>query len=276
MKKLLPLVVFSFFSLGGVGQEINKNPSPYKTGWADAAISAGGIGLSYWGLTIMKGKEAVTEEELRQIDEDLETAKQDIAAFDRWAAGYYNEQAEKWSDYPFYGSFALPLLFLIPEETRAHAPQIGLLYLETMAITGALFTQTNARVNRMRPAVYNATAGKAVRMDDKSKNAFYGGHTSATAAATFFAAKVFNDFFPDSPARPYIWASAAVVPAGVAVLRTRAGKHFLSDNIIGYAIGAGAGMLVPQLHKNNSRISVGPARDLWGNSMLRFTFLVSP
>ena len=75
------------------------------------------------------------------------------------------------------------------------------------------------------------------------------GNTAATAAATFYMAKVFNDFNPTSKAKPYVWAFAASVPALVGYLRYKAGMHFLTDNLLGYAIGAGAGILVPQFHK---------------------------
>lgn len=245
---------------------------PYETSWVDGVISAGGIGLCYWGLGLMKNKEPVSKAEIERIDADLEAAKAKIPAFDRWAVGNHHEQAEKWSDIPFYTSFGLPLLFLTNDCARANASQIGLLYLETMAITGALFAQTNGRVNRIRPSVYNPGAGDAVRMDDKSKNAFYGGHTSSTAAASFFTAKVFNDFFPDSPARPYVWAGAITLPAVVASLRLKAGKHYLSDNVIGYAVGAGAGILVPHLHKRNSHLSLFPGQDLFGNGTINFEY----
>ncbi|HEX8460354.1 MAG TPA: phosphatase PAP2 family protein, partial [Segetibacter sp.] len=81
-----------------------------------------------------------------------------------------------------------------------------------------------------------------------SQRAFFAGHTAATAAATFFMAKAFADFNPDSKAKPYVWAFAASVPALVGYLRYKGGMHFLSDNLLGYAVGAGAGILVPKLH----------------------------
>ena len=256
MKRVFALIfIFLSFQVGAYAQGAN-NPSPYNTSWVDGAISAGGIGLSYWGLIIMKEKKTVSAEELRRIDAGLEAAKAKIPAFDRWAAGYYSPDAEKISDIPFYASFGLPLLFLAHEQTRQNAAQIGLLYLQTMAITGALYAQVNGRVNRIRPLVYSQEAGVDVRLDDKGKNSFDGGHVTATAAATFFAAKVFNDFFPNSTAKPYVWAGAALVPAAVGYLRLKAGKHFLSDNLIGYAIGAGVGILVPHLHKRDSGISL--------------------
>lgn len=272
MKTSFFLVLFCLFIYPLQGQQAEKYPSPYKTSWHDGAVSAAGVGLSYWGLTLMKNKEAVSEVEIEQIDADLEAAKAKIPFFDRWAAGYHNEGAEGISDFPFYGSFGLPFLLLADEHTRANAPQIGLLYLETMAITGALFTQINGRVNRRRPSVYSQTAGPDIRMDDKSQNAFYGGHVAATAAATFFTAKVFNDYFPDSPARPYVWAGAAVVPAAVGYLRLQAGKHFLSDTVLGYLLGAGAGLLVPHLHKRSSDLRISPGQDVYGNHMLRLQY----
>jgi membrane-associated phospholipid phosphatase len=57
-----------------------------------------------------------------------------------------------------------------------------------------------------------------------------------------------------------VWGAAAAVPAAVAYFRIQAGKHFLSDNIVGYAVGATAGIVVPQLHKVAARqgISFSP------------------
>jgi hypothetical protein len=42
----------------------------------------------------------------------------------------------------------------------------------------------------------------------------------------------------------------------VGYLRLKAGKHFLSDNLLGYAVGASAGILVPHLHKKASTLGL--------------------
>lgn len=98
---------------------------------------------------------------------------------------------------------------------------------------------------------------------------FFAGHTAATAAATFFMAKVFADFNPGSKAKPYVWAFAAAVPGVVGYLRYKAGMHFLSDNILGYLIGAGAGILVPQFHKVKAmrNVSFAPAVGTGSNGL---------
>jgi membrane-associated phospholipid phosphatase len=54
---------------------------------------------------------------------------------------------------------------------------------------------------------------------------------------------------------------SAALPAVVGYYRYKAGEHFLSDNILGYVLGAGTGILVPALHKNKNfdHVSIAPA-----------------
>lgn len=232
----------------------------YNTTWADGVISAAGIGLSYWGLTVMNDKDPLSQEYLAYVAANPEAAKAHISKFDRWSAGNFNDNVSNLTDIPFYGSFALPLLFLADKKTRSDAGQIGLLYLETMAITGTFYTHSAGWINRNRPLVYNADPDNDDRTDIKATNSFFAGHTAATASATFFAAKVFNDYFPNSRAKPFVWAGAALISGAVGYGRIEAGKHFLSDSIVGYALGASIGILVPHLHKvsKNNNFSLHP------------------
>lgn len=261
MNKPLSLLLIFFFPLVVLAQSERKAPSPYHTSWKDGLITGAFIGTSYWGLTIMQDKEGLSDEELARIAADPEAAKEDVPRIDRWAAGKYNKNFNSFSDIPFYGSFGLPLLYLAQKDTRQNFGQIALLYVETMAVTGTLYAQTVGRVNRNRPLVYNTDPDNEDRFDDKNQNSFFGGHVAATASATFFTAKVFNDFFPDSKAKPYVWAGAALIPAVVSYARLEAGKHYLTDNLLGYGIGATVGILVPHLHKKSKqgdRLSVTP------------------
>jgi hypothetical protein len=252
MKRIITLfTLFTFLTTGAYAQD----NSPYKTSFkVDAPIIAAGVGLSAYGLTLMQDKKGLTEEEVANL------SKNDINRFDRFSAGWDSESADKISDFPFYGSFVAPLALLLNDNIKSKAGQVLVLYVETMAVTGAAFTMSNGNVERVRPNAYSPDVELSEKMRGNTKNAFYGGHNSATAGATFFAAKVFHDFNPDSPARPYVWAAAAALPAAVGYMRMQAGKHFLSDVILGYVVGAGAGILVPQLHKksNNTNLSLFP------------------
>ena len=233
-----------------------QKASPYKTSWkTDGLAIAGGVGLSALGLSLIKNKKDLT------IDQVNALSKDDVFFMDRFSAGDLSDKADKDSYFPFYGSFAaVPVMMLLNKNERHHAGQVLALFVETMSATGALYSITAGSVQRSRPFVYNTSLPIGDRTDSDAQRSFFAGHTAATATASFFAAKIFSDFNPDSKARPYIWAAAAVVPAAVGYLRLRGGQHFLSDNLLGYGIGAGVGILVPHLHKktNTSGLSVLP------------------
>lgn len=267
MKKIFAIVAALTLLTGRVQAQ---DDSPYKTNLkVDGPIIVAGMGLSYYGLTLMQDKRSLTQEEIANLSKD------DVNGFDRFSAGWDSEDAKKISDIPFYGSFATPFLMMLNKNVGSKAGQVFVLYVETMAVTGSLFTMTNGNLPRTRPLVYSPDVEMSEKTRANARNSFYAGHTAAAASATFFVAKVFHDFNPDSPARPYVWAAAAAVPAAVGYLRLRAGKHFLSDNLLGYTLGAAAGILVPQLHKktNKTNISLVPvAAPEYKGALLTYSF----
>jgi len=219
-------------------------PSPYRTHlFVDGAIITGLTGLSVTGLYLVQQKNGLTDAGLARLN------KTDVPGIDRWAAGKYSESAQLASDILCYPTMLIaPGLLVFNPAAKAKFGQVAILYLETMMTTDALFTMTVGTTYRYRPYLYG-TEGGSGRNGKIATNSFFAGHAAHTATATFFAAKVFHDFNPDSPAQPYLWAGAALVPAAVGYYRIEAGKHFLSDVLVGYTIGATVGVLVPQLHK---------------------------
>lgn len=258
IKKLYLTLVVTYFLVGQ--SAYSQTESPYKTSFkVDAPAMAAGIGLSYLGFTLIKNKSELTPAEV------MAKSKDDVFFMDRFAAGNYSEKADKDSYIPFYGSFAVaPIVALIDKNQRSNYGQVSVMFIETMSAAAATFTIAAGLVERSRPLVYNTSLPVEDRQDKDEQRSFFAGHTTATAAATFFAAKVFSDFNPDSRLKPYVWTAAAAVPALVGYQRLRAGKHFLSDNLIGYGIGAACGILIPQLHKksNNTNLSVSPVMGL--------------
>lgn len=252
LKNITLITLASLFSLLGFSQE--RKESPYKTDFVkDGIFITSAVGLNVLGFRIIQEKDNLSMNDLNNLSKD------DLWGIDRWAAGYYSEKANEDSYIPFYASFVMPFALLFNENERNNAGQISVLFVETMATTGALFTITAGLVEKSRPLVYNETLTTEERVDSDEQRSFFAGHTAATAAASFFAAKVFNDFNPDSPLKPYVWGVAAAIPAGVGYMRIKAGKHFLSDNLIGYGIGAAAGILIPELHKKaNKNLQIYP------------------
>ncbi len=253
MKYTLIVLLLVKISFGASAQSdstsAERSGSPYTTRFAvDGPIIGAGMGLTYLGFRMVQNKDPLTEAEVLTLD------KNDVNGFDRFSAGYFSDKANDDSYLPFYAAFAMPAVALLNKNIRHKTGQVFVMYLETMLITGAMFTITAGGIDRPRPLVYSSDAPMSKRQSKNSQRAFYAGHPAATAAATFFTAKVFSDFNPNSKAKPYVWAAAAIIPASVAYMRLKAGQHFLSDNLLGYGLGAVTGILVPHFHKNRNRV----------------------
>ncbi len=264
--------------------ETQKSDSPYEWKWVRDGIWTGAaLGASAYGLILIKNKEDLpSEEEINFTDPQLLQDKIDNLPFlDKWLAGKHSESANSISDIPFALSFAVPFAFLFDDEINDHTGQYIGLYIESLATTAALFTITAGLVDRSRPYVYDNSGDTPNdrRFKNNGQRSFYSGHVAATATATFFAAKAFSDFNPDANGKIFIWGGAAVLPAAVGVFRMEAGQHFLSDVLVGYVLGAGTGILVPELHKKkNESIDIYPSSgtsfngDSYNGMAFRYTF----
>ncbi|RNI33164.1 phosphatase PAP2 family protein [Rufibacter immobilis] len=256
MKKYIYTLVLSVFTFT---HSFAQSSSPYKTSFkVDAPVTVAGMGLSGLGLYLMQQKDPFTDIEAENLN------RNDVNGFDRFSAGNHSKSAKKASDMVLYSSLAAPALLLFDKDISQNGGQLLALYVETMSITGTLFTLGSAAFPRARPLTYSKNRNEVPLSEltrANAQNSFFAGHTAAVSTISFFTAKVFHDYNPDSPARPFVWAGAAIVPAAVGYLRLEAGKHFLSDNLIGYGVGAAVGILVPQLHKksNASGLSITPS-----------------
>jgi membrane-associated phospholipid phosphatase len=99
------------------------------------------------------------------------------------------------------------------------------------------------------------------RTDGITKNSFLAGHPCLVATTTFFMAKVYSDYHPDSHLKYVLYGAAIAATGTTAYLRHIAGKHFPSDLLTGMTVGTLVGILVPQVHKNkkiNTRVTLLP------------------
>lgn len=244
--------------------EMEGNTSPYEWKWVRDGIWTGaGLAGAAVGLKIIQNKDDLSEEEFqRDYVVNLQASIDDINGIDRWAAGNHSESASELSDIPFAFSFVAPFALLFDDGINDHTGQFLGLYLETLATTATMYTLTAGLVDRSRPYVYDDSGdtGEDRRKKNNGQRSFYAGHVAASATATFFAAKVYSDFNPDSSGKIWMWTAAAAIPAGVAYFRVEAGQHFLTDVALGYVLGAATGILVPELHKRkNDNVQIYPS-----------------
>lgn len=221
------------------------NPG-YGVNWKiEAPLVAAGTAWTLYGFSQVYNKPNSDINDIRALNRD------DINGFDRWAAGKSSKDADRISNYPFYGAIPAPLLLIgLDRNVRKDAGRVAFLYLEAMAITGTLYTGATFLVDRYRPETYDLSIPEGDRTGGNYKNSFFAGHVANVATITFFTAKVFNDYHPRSPWRWAFWGGATAATATTVYLRHEAGKHWPTDLALGTAVGVASGILVPHLHKH--------------------------
>ena len=234
--------------------------SPYQTSWKKEWPYIGsGVSTLSLGFYLNARSKLFTGDELLALN------PANINSFDRIAVSNFSKNADHVSDVFLYGSVVAPFLLLGGRESRSRFGQIMILYGEAFAINGGVTLISKSLFKRPRPYVFNEEVLTDFKLSKKARASFISGHTSVTALNSFFAAKVFSDFYPNSKWKPVVWTLAATIPAATGYLRVRAGKHFPTDVIAGYAVGAAIGILVPHFHRNKNKKSTNLHLDMGYN-----------
>ena len=186
------------------------------------------------------------------IDEVSALQPTDVNKFDRSAIYQHSKAASIASDVFQYSMMVSPALLFIDKDVRKDWKTVMPVWIETFALTSALTMFTKELAHRKRPYVYS-DYGNGNKYGSNATASFWSGHTAITAASTFFIAMVYADYHPHSRWKPLMWTGAAIIPALTGITRYKAGKHYWTDVITGYAVGALVGTLTPFLHRREFR-----------------------
>jgi membrane-associated phospholipid phosphatase len=186
---------------------------------------------------------------------------QKLNAVDRWALFPYSRGVDLASTVLEITTIAVPLLLMIVLPEDQWIP-MGVLYGETLCLADISKNVLKYLFPRYRPYMYPGGTDKGGPDGGENYDSFPSGHATMAFSAAAFATFVYASYFPDSP---YL-IPLAVADCGLAALtasfRVFAGMHFISDIVVGTAIGVASGCLVPLLHRNgtgtgnNSRIAL--------------------
>ncbi|HFA48630.1 MAG TPA: phosphatase PAP2 family protein [Bacteroidetes bacterium] len=213
------------------------------SGKLDGPLLAGGVATFSYSFYLMNKVEPLTEAQVREAD------PLQVKPLDRVSTRQWSPRAHKTSDLFLRASFISQFALLTDQESRDEIGAIGVMAAEVAFINNGITNIFKGAFKRSRPFVYNPAAPMGIKKEKNARWSFFSGHASNSASYTFFAAKVYTDNNPGSKWNPYVWTTAAVVPAITSLLRVKAGKHFPTDVVVGYAVGAAIGIIVPQLHK---------------------------
>ena len=237
-RKILVFLLFVVFSFQPV---FSQGPFVLK-GEVEAPIFI--ATFSMWGGTYgAKQKHA-----LKTVEYINSLKPGQVNKFDRSAIRMHSGTADMISNGLMITSFALPFTLLGDKAIRKDFGKIALMDAEVIALNTALTNLVKELVQRPRPLVYNPEIPIYKKRGADNFKSFFSGHTSTVASQSFFFAYVFTAYNPKNKLLPLVWTTAAVMPLTTGLLRYKAGKHFWTDVMIGYAVGALVGVGVPALH----------------------------
>ncbi|MGA0556677.1 phosphatase PAP2 family protein [Larkinella sp. VNQ87] len=244
---LLPVTI-------GFGQSDTTRHFPYRVHKAyELPGSVAILGASTFGFRALDRYARLDADEVGKLDPTR------INAFDRPIAyldpaGF--ELAQTRSDRFLNLSIASPLLLLLSKDLRRNGLDLLTLYTTAHAFNNLLYFGTTFAVRRARPLVYNPEVPTSEKTGNARTNSFYSGHVSFSTTATFFGAKILTDHYRIRGwKRVAIFSVAAVPPVLVGINRMQAGKHFRTDVLTGFLVGAACGIGIPEVHKRRQKPS---------------------
>lgn len=230
-------LLWAFSVLSVAGQSPYEFNKPF-----DVASIGLGIGMTTFYLINDQKVSGLSMQEIQ----DLEI--QDINTFDRRASNYYSTEWQNISDASLVMSGVLPALFLLKKEIRQDYLLLGTMYAETLLLTAGIAGITKQLSKRARPFVYQDHIELSKKRETGARYSFFSRHAAFSAATTFYAAKVYTDYYPGSKWKPLIWTGAIILPAITSYARVAGGEHFPTDVLTGYAVGALIGYFIPHFH----------------------------
>ena len=208
MKVLRALVALA--CLVGAATATWAQPSYLLSAKKDGTLSLGIGSLAAGNLWSGQQLQGFTEAELAALDAS------GVPAWDRWSLNRWDETAAHRSDLLFYSaaawSSAAVLLPAWKEKNVWASMPTAVMWVEMNALTLVATDLTKNLVSRPRPFTYFSGAPLEARMDFDARKSFFSGHTSMTAANSFYAAKVlFFSFRSRWLWPPHLWALGLLV-----------------------------------------------------------------
>ncbi|MBP7408428.1 MAG: phosphatase PAP2 family protein [Flavobacteriales bacterium] len=175
-----------------------------------------------------------------------------VPLLDRVATKHWSLSAHRTSN-ALFGVTAAAALCVAIANQQGEQPLLPVAIMaESSLLCMGLTNTVKELARRPRPYLYNPDVPASIRRPREDELSFWSGHTANTAAITFSCASLVqrSDASPDL--KTATWLGAAVAPAAMGYLRVRAGRHFPTDVLTGYAVGALLGIVVPYFHRSGN------------------------
>jgi membrane-associated phospholipid phosphatase len=176
-----------------------------------------------------------------------------VPGLDRVATEHWSPAARRASDVLF-GAAAGAALIGAYRNQQGEQPLLPVAIIAESALLSAGLTgAVKELVQRPRPYLYNAAVPASEHDGARDAVSFWSGHAANTAAISFACASLVQRSDASKGWKTVAWVAAAAAPAAMGYLRVRAGQHFPTDVLTGYAVGAGVGVGTAYFHRPGKR-----------------------
>ena len=260
------LLVLSLAS--SIASAADETPTPPPTAPAPRLTQ-----LSYdWTIDgIVTGGLAASTLTLMLLDKNL--APLDCKWCDPGAVDGNVSRSILWSNPTTANTISNVMQFLVPagvmgfgliQGYRYDDPAAGwsAVLLITQATSLAMLTNVIVKytTGRARPYVWQGTPDLYPATVSDANVSFFGGHTTFVFAVVVSGSTLF--FMQDMPGAPWVLGVGLAAASFTAYLRMAAGKHYLSDTLVGAGVGSLIGWAVPYLFHRPGRKGPPQAGDL--------------
>lgn len=231
--------------------------SPYSLTWKiDGIIAGSGLSLRLTGEFLPQKNLLLNKDETNNFNAN------DIIWFDRGAINKFKPELINLSTSMNYFAFISPLSLFFSQPIRKDFLTIATMFVETRLYAEALPMITKKLLPRYRPYVFSEKFDFETKEKFNDSRSFFSNQSAYVFSSAVFTAKVFNDFYPESKARYWIWGSTLTAATAISIFRHEIGIHYFSDLFVGAAIGSTLGYLIPHLHLNKTKetnLSLAPS-----------------
>jgi hypothetical protein len=205
----------------------------------------GGAGLGTLALSRFVIKE-------RPLDTLITLDRKKIPGIDRIALDRWSVRARRTSDVLLTSSIVVSFGAGILNQNGRDLEVPVALILESLLVNSGFTTLMKNWIARPRPYTYGFLVPPGQRPASGNLVSFWSGHTSTAASATIATAFLLQRSDASQEVKTVGWIGAATLPIAVGFYRIKAGRHFPTDVLAGFAFGALVGWAVPYFHRDDT------------------------
>ncbi len=260
LKNWLIMALFLLGTASTTYAKESERPTTYKLNLADDfSITLAALGMTGLGTLLYYRME--TPSALQGQDK--------LLPWDKPLAGRYSKATDRASEFGAalaVAPFAVGgVAWYSGNSTGSEFATFTLMFAQAIAIGNGINLAARSLEIWPRPYMYapstNSETEAGKEKADKAKaeayGSFFSGHATAAFIVATFTDQWFRTVYPNSPYKGIMCATAYSLATLESVLRVAAGKHYVTDVIVGALVGTGISFGILEIHKDrNENFSV--------------------